>query len=1297
MAIQSTVAHNSTHAAGGADAITPADIGAVAASEKGAVNGIATLDASAKLAASQLPDLAISDFLGAVANEAGMLAKTGQKGDWVTRSDDGKVYVITGDAPAQASSWTALSYPVASTQQNADWNAASGVAQILNKPSLGTAAATDASAYATAAQGTKADAASQPGHKHNELYSPDGIKHIELKNNGDLTLPHGGKISDSATAEGSLTLTPPNAGAGQGLVVRPTVSTWSITSSGNIVYGSPITISVGQLSNGNYFGTVNYSITGSGVTQASLGRALTGSVVFSGTGPETETITWTIPANSDITEFTLTITGIDGERSTDISTENNPALYYNFEYNGLPTNQFVTVTNNGTSNSEHSHVHLISADPSTVDIYLGDDDQYVKIERNAGGIVIGNNSNTKQWNFKTDGTLELPSGGDITQNGTSVLGGHFQPTPDGDSPDEVSDAILSKPGIGYLVLEKGVYSDNTPFYAGGGIEAYRGGPGGAWLLHQNYDDVPGYDISIATNVTTYPWQSTWPAGDGVSVSKYEAPRILGAPLAATASEGTSPYAARADHVHPLPPPPTLAEIGAAPAGNYVTLNSSGKISSTQLPSYVDDVVEFNDLSQFPKITYAVTGSTIAAVNGDYKKIDDYEGYSSYENDSTIDQHGGRYVIRRRPSTIFNPLTSQNVNNTNPRKWEIVDSAGTQVFLSINTQFPGYWPSSISVALSENSAVTGKIYVARDSNKCYRWSGSSYIEISNSLELSLLQIPDSYAAIGLTINGLYGELGVSPSMAINQKTAYGGDHPSAGYHYVNYDAGAWRVIQVGESDESVVATAALGNETYPWQADWTATIVTIVRVGLYYPQFAPAPLGAAAYSGVGSKAAREDHVHPLPTPAAIGAANAVHKSSHATGGADALTPTDIGAAASTHAHGNITSAGAIGTTSGVPIITGASGVLQAGSFGTAAGTFAQGNHTHGSITTAGAIGTTSGVPIITGASGVLQAGSFGTAAGTFAQGNHAHGNITTAGAIGSASGVPVITGASGVLQAGSFGTAAGTFCQGNDSRFESKLNLSSSSYIIAVPGDNIAAKYALAKSLTPNGAQKSATNRACLIILPGEYSLPSYNWSVDTEFVDVIGLGAQVQKPAVFFMGFVQGFSVSANNVRVSGIEVGGAFQISGENPLQVFENCVGGLGSFGNSASANGTYINCVGGMYSFCGNYNPAATANGTFINCKAGMRSFGDNLSVGGVFKDCEADWGSFGGWVGFSSGTFINCKATYNSFGGSGRLTGKFKNCELTTSGYSFGALASPTTGKAQMINCIDGNGNIIEGEA
>lgn len=59
-------------------------------------------------------------------------------------------------------------------------------------------------------------------------------------------------------------------------------------------------------------------------------------------------------------------------------------------------------------------------------------------------------------------------------------------------------------------------------------------------------------------------------------------------------------------------------------------------------------------------------------------------------------------------------------------------------------------------------------------------------------------------------------------------------------------------------------------------------------------------------------------------------------------ADHVHPIDTSRAASTHTHGNITNAGAIGTAANLPIITGTGGVLQAGSFGTAAGTFCQGN-------------------------------------------------------------------------------------------------------------------------------------------------------------------------------------------------------------------------------------------------------------------------------------------------------------------------------------------------------------------
>jgi hypothetical protein len=76
---------------------------------------------------------------------------------------------------------------------------------------------------------------------------------------------------------------------------------------------------------------------------------------------------------------------------------------------------------------------------------------------------------------------------------------------------------------------------------------------------------------------------------------------------------------------------------------------------------------------------------------------------------------------------------------------------------------------------------------------------------------------------------------------------------------------------------------------------------------------------------------------------------------------------------------------------------ATGTIAA-DFGTAAGTICQGNdarlsdsrtptaHTHGNITNAGAIGTTAFKPIITSLGGELVAGDFGTTGGTFCEGD-----------------------------------------------------------------------------------------------------------------------------------------------------------------------------------------------------------------------------------------------------------------------------------------------------------------------
>jgi len=107
-----------------------------------------------KISASALPDIAISEYKGAVANQAAMLSVSGEKGDWVTRTDEGKVYVITGNDPSVIGGWTALVYPVA---PSTDLNYATGTTTGVVSSSTGTDATIPAATTSTAGLMTDAD------------------------------------------------------------------------------------------------------------------------------------------------------------------------------------------------------------------------------------------------------------------------------------------------------------------------------------------------------------------------------------------------------------------------------------------------------------------------------------------------------------------------------------------------------------------------------------------------------------------------------------------------------------------------------------------------------------------------------------------------------------------------------------------------------------------------------------------------------------------------------------------------------------------------------------------------------------------------------------------------------------------------------------------------------------------------------------------------------------------------------------------------------------------------------------
>jgi hypothetical protein len=201
-------------------------------------------------------------------------------------------------------------------------------------------------------------------------------------NTSSLTLPNGSIISETAN---TTVISPPGALPGQSLVIRPT-AVQIITSDHPSGFddGDSVTLTIQPNNGGAVTGTLDYTFTGA--TAEQLGRALTGTLTF--TDQVNETLTWTVPAQSDIDSFTFTLGTPSG---------------FSFGGQGLT---YITLSRNGSS--EDYHVHLVTGDPATVDLYLGDDDQYVKIEKNGGNVIVGTNTNTNQWRFDTDGNLTLP-------------------------------------------------------------------------------------------------------------------------------------------------------------------------------------------------------------------------------------------------------------------------------------------------------------------------------------------------------------------------------------------------------------------------------------------------------------------------------------------------------------------------------------------------------------------------------------------------------------------------------------------------------------------------------------------------------------------------------------------------------------------------------------------------------------------------------------------------------------------------------------------------------------------------
>jgi hypothetical protein len=327
----------------------------------------------------------------------------------------------------------------------------------------------------------------------------------------------------------------------------------------------------------------------------------------------------------------------------------------------------------------------------------------------------------------------------------------------------------------------------------------------------------------------------------------------------------------------------------------------------------------------------------------------------------------------------------------------------------------------------------------------------------------------------------------------------------------------------------------------------------------------------------------------------------------------------------------------------------------------------------------------------------------------------------------------------------------------DSEIVQRFRRQGESYVIAevtnnpaTNATNLLAAYAAATALTPYGQALSATNRAVVLLPPGQYDLGVGALSMTAEYVDVVGMSSVARHQHVY--GQSNGASTgvimqTANDVRLENLWVectrssGGlvsdstdpaAYFPDSNQPLTEVRNCAftaddanawsmrihitysgkytdctGGDYAFGGYyGTASGTFTNCTGGYAAFGGYY---GTASGMFTNCTGGDFAFGSGGTASGTFTDCTGGNYAFGG-VGTASGTFTNCTSGYAAFGGSGgTASGTFTNCTgangafggnggtasgtfngCTGGDYAFGGSGGGIA-SGMFINCFGGYGS------
>lgn len=282
-----------------------------------------------------------------------------------------------------------------------------------------------------------------------------------------------------------------------------------------------------------------------------------------------------------------------------------------------------------------------------------------------------------------------------------------------------------------------------------------------------------------------------------------------------------------------------------------------------------------------------------------------------------------------------------------------------------------------------------------------------------------------------------------------------------------------------------------------------------------------------------------------------------------------------------------------------------------------------------------------------------------------------------------------------------------------------------SSIALTNGLNLLSAYTAAKTKTPHGSALAAANRYTIFLSPGVYDLGSASLTLDTQFIDIVGIsdntgavkssnagsatdqgdtivtstGTPVNVTAasqdIALVNLCLKTTTSGTDATLSTSQTGFGVAFKVINVLL----CYAGSGNritqwdknFNGYWQDVRAFSSAGAGNRAFGASVASGITINGTFIRCKADTTAWGGENSVSvtlsGVFIDCEGGSSSFAGAGSGTktlSGTFLRCRPGNSSgamFGGTdGTLSGTFDSCEAPLSVSAWGSTMSGV-----MRNC------------